>query len=353
MSVNGGALTISADWDGRRLTRVDLSVVRPRADLLLVGRTPAEVLDWVPRLYSLCGRAQTMAARLALAAAQGESVSLESSDMRLLAEQAQEHLWRLLRDWPTQLGIAPRNAEFAGWFRRLGTMDDGVERELSAYFETTMLGRPWVEWSEMASIEDIEQWGRNIPAYAAQLAGGLLAMKQGAAAENCLPPALTAADFAATPWSSDFAMKPEWHDAAAETGCYARWSTQPMIVAAGNGLLGRFLARLFDLGMTIERLAQRDAGSLADACAPAQNGGLARIDTARGTLLHRVELVGERVAQYTVVAPTEWNFHPRGACAASLAGIAAMDEAVLRSRIGCWVTAFDPCVTWNLELQHA
>jgi hypothetical protein len=354
VSVNGGALTISADWDGRSLTRIELAVKRPRADLLLVGRTPAEVLDWVPRLYSLCGCAQSLASRLALAAAQGKSLLPESSAMPLLlAEQAQEHLWRLLRDWPTQIGITPRNTEFVGWFRRLGTMDEGVEQTLSEYFETTMLGMPWKEWSAMSSMEEFVRWARDVPAYAAQLSAALFPLQRYSARTNCLTPTLTAADYAATPWTGNFSRKPEWHGAAAETGAYARWSAKPLIAAAGNGLLGRFLARLYDLGVTIQHLLQRDAGTLADACAPAQNEGLARVDTARGTLLHRINLDGERVAHYSVVAPTEWNFHPRGACAAALAGLEETDESILRSRIGCWATAFDPCVAWNLELHHA
>jgi hypothetical protein len=354
VSVNGGVLTISADWDGRSLTRIELAVKRPRADLLLVGRTPAEVLEWVPRLYSLCGRAQSLAARLALAEAQGQRLEPEPNELRLLlAEREQEHLWRLLRDWPTQIGVTPRSTEFAGWFRRLGAMDDGVEHALSEYFEKTILGIPWADWCAMTSFEEVVRWARDFSAYAGQLATALLVDEQNSAHTNCLPPTQTAADFAATPWTTDFAQKPEWHDAAAETGSYARWSTQPLIAAAGNGLLGRFLARLFDLGATIQHLLQRDAGTLADACAPAQNEGLARVDTARGTLLHRVALVGDRVAHYSVVAPTEWNFHPHGACAAALSGLEETDESVLRSRIGCWVTAFDPCVAWSLELHRA
>jgi hypothetical protein len=312
------------------------------------------VLDWVPRLYSLCGRAQSLAARLALAAAQGQPLAPKPSEVQqLLAEQAQEHLWRLLRDWPTQLGMTPRNSEFSAWFRRLGMMDAGVAKELSEYFETTMLGQPWTEWSAMTSVAEIAHWAGDHPEYAGELAATLLTSERYSAGTNCLPPTLTAADFAAMPWSDDFIRKPDWHGAATETGSYARWSTQPLIAAAGSGLLGRFLARLLDLGMTIERLVQRDAGTLADACSPAQHGGLARVDTARGTLLHRVELSGERVSHYAVVAPTEWNFHPRGACAVALANLKETDESVLRARIGCWVTAFDPCVAWNLELHRA
>jgi hypothetical protein len=295
-----------------------------------------------------------MAARLALAEAQGQPLETESSAMRLLlAERAQEHLWRLLRDWPTQIGFAPRNTQFASWFHRLGAMDDGVGQALSEYFETTMLGIPWAQWSAMTSMEEVVRWTHDVSAYAAQLSTALFPLERYSARTNCLPPTLTAVDFAAMPWSGNFTRQPEWIGGAAETGAYARWSTQPLIAAAGRGLLARFLARLFDLGWTIQRLVQQDPRPLADACSPEENIGMARVETGRGILLHRVELVGARVTSYAVLAPTEWNFHPRGGCAAALAGLEESDEAVLRSRIGCWVTAFDPCVAWNLELHRA
>ncbi|MBK6630066.1 MAG: nickel-dependent hydrogenase large subunit [Betaproteobacteria bacterium] len=45
------------------------------------------------------------------------------------------------------------------------------------------------------------------------------------------------------------------------------------------------------------------------------------METARGTLLHQVTLAGDHVAHYRIVAPTEWNFHPRGAFRARPAGL--------------------------------
>jgi hypothetical protein len=44
------------------------------------------------------------------------------------------------------------------------------------------------------------------------------------------------------------------------------------------------------------------------------------VETARGLLMHEIALDGERIADYFIVAPTEWNFHPQGPTAGWLKG---------------------------------
>jgi Ni,Fe-hydrogenase I large subunit len=69
----------------------------------------------------------------------------------------------------------------------------------------------------------------------------------------------------------------------------------------------------------------------------------------RGLLVHWVRLDGTgeaaRTEAYRVLAPTEWNFHPRGVLARALAalhGAQAVDDA--------WrlAVAFDPCVAFTI-----
>lgn len=54
--------------------------------------------------------------------------------------------------------------------------------------------------------------------------------------------------------------------------------------------------------------------------------GRALVETARGLLLHEITLDGDRIADYVIVAPTEWNFHPRGRLHDWLLGLPAGDE---------------------------
>jgi Ni,Fe-hydrogenase I large subunit len=54
--------------------------------------------------------------------------------------------------------------------------------------------------------------------------------------------------------------------------------------------------------------------------------------------VHRVELDGDRVARYAIVAPTEWNFHPQGASVREMTGrpAATRGEAALAAHRLPW-----------------
>jgi coenzyme F420-reducing hydrogenase alpha subunit len=85
----------------------------------------------------------------------------------------------------------------------------------------------------------------------------------------------------------------------------------------------------------------------------ADNVGLSRVDTARGTLMHRVELADDRVVSYVVVAPTERKFHPIGGFVSAVAKLHGSDGDELRREVSRWVVAYDPCVDWKMELRRA
>ena len=74
---------------------------------------------------------------------------------------------------------------------------------------------------------------------------------------------------------------------------------------------------------------------------------------ARGLLIHWVELApgaadNARVNSYRVLAPTEWNFHPRGALADSLRG--GRPDAARALLAGA---VLDPCVEFVVEAGDA
>jgi Ni,Fe-hydrogenase I large subunit len=78
------------------------------------------------------------------------------------------------------------------------------------------------------------------------------------------------------------------------------------------------------------------------------------VQTARGLLLHAARIDGERIADYRIVAPTDWNFHPDGALARGLVGLEADDAGTLARRAGVAVVALDPCVAFRIEVAgHA
>lgn len=78
--------------------------------------------------------------------------------------------------------------------------------------------------------------------------------------------------------------------------------------------------------------------------------GLAQVQAARGLLVHRVAIQAGRVADYRILAPTEWNFHPQGAAAQGLATLPDADDETLQRTGGLFVTALDPCVAYDLRI---
>ena len=81
--------------------------------------------------------------------------------------------------------------------------------------------------------------------------------------------------------------------------------------------------------------------------------GRALAETARGLLMHEIVLDGDRIADYLIVAPTEWNFHPEGALVRRLTGLATADQADLLRTARLDVHTLDPCVACRVEIGHA
>ena len=65
------------------------------------------------------------------------------------------------------------------------------------------------------------------------------------------------------------------------------------------------------------------------------------------------EIAAGAVRRYRIVAPTEWNFHPRGALVRGLEGLAASGEAELERLVRLAVESLDPCVAHRVELSRS
>jgi hypothetical protein len=82
--------------------------------------------------------------------------------------------------------------------------------------------------------------------------------------------------------------------------------------------------------------------------------GRALVETARGLLMHEIVLDGDTVADYFIVAPTEWNFHPQGPLAGWLLGREGQrSRGAAQPGVALARGALDPCVRWELEGYEA
>ncbi|MDQ5945084.1 MAG: hypothetical protein QG619_503 [Pseudomonadota bacterium] len=324
-----GGVLLTVGWAGEQIVSARVDCRRPQAAKLLEGRPVAEAVALAPKLFSLCGCAQGAAARLAAAAAQGERLAVDSLCREVAQEAIGEHLWRLLLDWPPLLGLASGKDEFLHWRKRLLSAKTQQDSEAVAH--------DLIRW--LPSLDDFSVSERAVLAPAQLL------------------PWRDAAAWAASGITSAFAVAPVLAGSPAETGALARRSALPAVAALladGRRVAARLAARRADVEFLAQGLLEPSllAGWLDSA--PAGEGvGLARVETARGLLLHLMQVKDGRVEAYVIVAPTEWNFHPQGAFVGELVGKNAATRERAAALAGHLALALDPCVNYEVRVEDA
>lgn len=341
-------------WRSGRVADVAGASRRPDAAALLRGKPVAQALALVPLVYSLCGHAQQAAGAGACAVATGRMAEWSVRVQRAcLVEAGQEHLWRLLLDWPQAFAIPALEAAFARWYRRLADHARGAEGpasagnladDLSSFLHDAVFGITPEALLAGASPAD----GSPMALLLAEAAR----WPPGPSSAPRVLPRQPAAHWAGVLQAADrrFASQPVWQGRPAETGALARHGSNRAVctaLASGQWLLARVLARCCDLAELPARL-RHDTVWL-DAASPAPGVGVAAADTARGLLLHRVTVADGVVTDYQVIAPTEWNFHPDGAWRHETEGLAADSAAAAVARVRQLVGVLDPCVPLRLE----
>lgn len=347
------------------------------------GRDIDDVLKHLPLLFNVCARAQATAGIRAVESALGRPASsrVECAREDLLAlEILQEHLWRVLLEWPVFYGGAPQSAVLAECLKEI--------QALHRFLDPThaLLTRPGLQQHHTPSLDqrragplqqglaeclfacELGEWSAfNVGALNAWIdtaetpATRLLrwVQDQGWAelgrtrlgalselADDELMSRLDADD------AQRFIQTPDWRGRALETGPAARLRRHPLLRALardhGRGLLWRLVARLLEIALLAERLS---AGALIRP--RTGHAGLCQLEAARGRLCHRVTLKGRRITRYRILAPTEWNFHPEGAAAQALATIRPDHPQGAETQARLLIHALDPCVGFALSLEHA
>ncbi len=380
-----GELGVRLNWDGRQVTHVEIRSTRSfAAPRILAGKTPSRAAAMVAMLYSVCGVAQRAAANGALDAAGASDVNADPlrSERAVALETIQEHFWRLLIDWPQAVGrqadATPvamaryRIAAAAGGADGRAVLDDGMAmvelgNELSRLAEKAVYGKAPAEWLTLATLPELDDWAADGATEAASLLREIRAQVPmlGRSDASLMPEtgqqALLDVIRPALDRDPDYARRPTWNGRVVETGALARVRMQPLVAAmiddAGHSVATRLVARLVDLAMLLagfkSELSEPAASPRIQSFAVSPNGGIASVQTARGLLVHQVELEGGCVADYRIVAPTEWNCHPQGALAQGLAQITVNDWLSPRQQARLVVQALDPCVASHVEVAGA
>jgi Ni,Fe-hydrogenase I large subunit len=370
MPVSGG-LSLRVGLDPHcRAPRVELRSQRPvEASRVLIGKPVEAAATLIPLLFSLCGHAQGIAARRAVEAALGQHPSQEQEETRqriVATEAAQELAVPMVLDWPSAQGIdeaqrlnrarALRAAAATVFARGQGTDGQSAARHMAEAIERAMgLVDGAVEAAEQAE------------ALMTALVGRPLEMP-------CRPlPPLSAqqgADLMRDPAAGVLPQAPLWQGAPAESGPMATWVQRQGKGDAGRGGLAiRAQARRQEL-IDITQFLRSPEGQIVAppgvsapfAWSEEKGCGLGVASSARGTLIHRVRLEKGLVADWMIVAPTEWTCHPAGVLpqaaqrwAEELMGqghdlAQPVGQGLLRQGLEWLVRVMDPCVPCQIDL---
>lgn len=387
-----GKLHIEVAWDGATANAVAVQSSRPlQASRLAIGKPVQDAIDTIPLLFSVCGRAQGVAAVMAAEAALGIEVpgSLRAAQARLVfGEAIQEHLWRVLLDWPRQAGIQPRTQLMTELCAGIGQMakplvatgdwkmigggldadyDDvwlAFSRVLKNVLRREVVGCDPARWLELDTQQELEAWYENTDTLAAQILRSFAQCARFGASKVAAMPSpdkVWLQEIAeAMRGDAAFSHQPNWQGAALETGALARQRQHPLLRALtateGNSIFARMVARLIELMRLADAMhpASDNAGAGWIGSQPLGKGsGIAWVETARGLLMHRVASDGGRILDYRTIAPTEWNFHADGALIQGLRGMPAANEAAARSKAEWLVQSLDPCVAYEITVRRA
>ncbi|WP_333877430.1 nickel-dependent hydrogenase large subunit [Methylobacter sp.] len=385
-----GTIIIDLYHDFGKVSGVQIASSRPESIAkVLIGKTPEQVLEIVPLLFTLCGNAQAYAAMLACRSALGmmEEPELDSArDLLVQLETLREHAWRILLDWPVFIGLAQdkkalvRLLKFDALFKRhlfrhgeafkfdsclnvdtaqlLQLID-----ELEVLIDISIFNDQLAEFKELADEVQLKNWLRQNNALPASLLNHLYSRNWAAIGKNniaCLPELeaevlnreLQRQDLAT------FSRMPHWQGRCFETTLLNRQLSQPLIAGMhrcyGNGLIVRMLSRLLEVALIPSQLRQLLMRIKLPTINVVNDGiGLAQVQAARGLLIHRLELRQGRVDDYQIIAPTEWNFHPEGVVAQGLKQLQAENLNDLQRQAELYINAVDPCVQYALNLTDS
>jgi len=389
-----GQIDIELTWTPPHVNAVRLSSSRsPDACRVLEGKSASEAIRILPLLFNICGRAQAVAGVNAIEQAArlpSDPGNRQARPWLVRLELVQEYLWRLLLDLPKLFQLSPAMEAFVSLRQKLqkavapvvadgswlqpGATLTGLEKEVQSeiavnlrdLLEGEVLGCEFAEWQALQEHQVFLDW---LTRNGTVVGVALNRLKQKRALSVDTVELLPAANHAS--WLEEvadslasiphFSAAPLWRGSCYETGALARCQEHPLISAllnAGEDIrLLRFVARIVELVDSAEWFAkpqnEREDERWLGGEQAGKGAGFGWGETARGLLLHYVVLEQERVGAYRILAPTEWNFNPEGALMRELSMVQAHDEATLRDQAKLSVVALDPCVEFDVRVNHA
>ncbi|WP_434361238.1 nickel-dependent hydrogenase large subunit [Parasalinivibrio latis] len=347
---------------------------------LFRNKTCRTALSLVPRLYSLCALAQGVAAVTVTETALGTGSDSEARLQReilVAIETIREHLWRKLVHWRELTGLEADISRFSALNSAANSLIQGInpgyclmsEPAAGAVIGLERLKPDFLTFYALAeeSLGETRYLLAKRPGDHHPEFTHLIVNKWDRLGDGNESPldGLSFSALSAKLASDDangFIAAPEWDGQPRETGSLPRMLKDPAFKAwcriHGTGLYGRWLAPLLETRMLLDWLFctfdDREMNldfpyGLSSTERQPDGSALCTVESARGCLLHRLELKRDTVVNYQILAPTEWNFHPRG-CLAQMVRALPFNDPEIERKVRALVLAIDPCVAFQVHV---
>ncbi|MDR1969360.1 MAG: hypothetical protein LBQ32_11835 [Burkholderiaceae bacterium] len=347
------------------------STRRPLASRVAVGQNASALPGLLAGLFSLCGHAHRLCSRLAIEAAASGLLAPhpDAPAGTLRRETASEHVRRIALDWPRLLAPSGTAADSAGALHSLRACPLLHTPAQAAIDWATAHDWLQAQWLDMAPVAWLRAWQARGSDWLDEWSEGrknwlTVLLRHAKAGDMALPldvvPALSIAAEAdalhelgqmLAQQGDGFVTAPRWRGRCAHTGTWSRLhDTSAGTPTTAWALLGSRIAELVRLC-----LPQDDGWLQWGALPTGRKRGLAWVEMARGLLVHQVSLDVQseaHVESCQVLAPTDWNFHPEGIAAQSLAALPTHSDDT-NGRVHLLMAALDPCIPFRLDSTEA
>ena len=383
MSIQG-ELSISLIRNAAGLESMITSSRPMHATQLFEGKTIEQVLQMLPLLFNICANAQAVTAVRAIESALKlpSNELIESQREALVAiESLREQSLQVLMQWPSFIGESLNNGALSDIVQSLNNLILSFEPKqllrcgadkvnpisdkqkllwvhCQAQLNTIIFNSDHEVWHQN-NLDKIEQWAQTPQTLAARFINWLnqQSWKDAGRSDIKLLPEINDGELVLRmkEGQQQFTAQPDWKTSCFEASWFNSQQDHPVIKQlynrAGNGIYTRSIARLMEIATLMNTLQDVFHSDTLIATNASSIAGLANTNAARGRLSHYVELQNRRVTQFSILAPTEWNFHPQGVAAEGLRQLQQDDLSTLQLQADLLIHAIDPCVGYRLHIS--
>lgn len=387
MNAIEGKITIEIFPESTDDSRVYISSTRPlELSKMFIGKSPEQVLMVIPMMFNICGTAHSYAALSAIQQNMNITTNPKlaiAHELLLQIEIAREHLMRIFLDWPKLLTLNQDKAILM----EVNSLTDHFTHSLFGTQKPFNFNAPEISFDKVGKLvqnlenflqknvfsipcqswldnKDIVNWATTTDTLVAntlELIGSIQPYSPGSVQILHLPELnneLLLEQFDAAD-ADRFIGQPDWLGKNYETTSLSRQHKHPLLRSllnnSTNDLQLRWVARLAELAgipqKMHELLMHIKQENFAHYENQQHNTGLSQIETARGRLIHRVNVDQDLISQYQILAPTEWNFHPKGIVAKSLSKLSTGNKKDLSKLAHLIINTIDPCVGYELNIH--